>query len=351
MIRRLLVLGATVTVALVVTGAAPTAAEPPAAQIFASTYHAQTGVGVAFGIAKFGEGPSMAKATIYIPSGYRLDLSRPPGSRIGETFVAVLFNGGFTSGSGTVSTGDPAALPGDAAAQACSPGTHAAVWIATYQAARSSGAVRFYVDPTTGPEASLGAFRLVACFVSPDATPEGPYFIQFELGLAGPGGSVLTPPARAGTYIWRGFVTPYVDGTTTPDPGATYEARTHVLVPHVITERARYRSRSQQLVVTGRLFAAGHPRRRTLLDVVAAPGGGVLRLLGHTRTRNDGRYSLVTRVREGLRARVYDVWVLRREQPGLCQGASPAPAGCVDDSISPPPSALAHVRIPRLPKR
>ena len=93
MIGRLLVLGATVTVALVVAGAAPTALETPDAEIFAATYHDPTGVGVAFGIAKVGEGPSMAKATIYIPSGYGLDLSRPPGSRIGETFVAVLFSG------------------------------------------------------------------------------------------------------------------------------------------------------------------------------------------------------------------------------------------------------------------
>ena len=351
MIRRLLVLCTTATVGLVVAGAAPTASEPPAAQIFAATYHDQTGLGVAFGIAKFGKGPSMAKATIYVPSGYRLDLSRPPGSQIGETFVAILYSGGFTSGSGTVSTVDPAALPGDPAAQACAPGTHAAVWIATYKAAARKGAVRFYVDPTSGAEASLGAYRLVACFLSPDDNPEGPYFIQFELGLAGSGGSVLTPPARSGTYVWRVLVTPYVDGTTTPDPAATYEAPTHVFVPHVLSERARYRSRSRQLVVTGRLVAAGHPRRRVLLDVVAGPRGGVLRLLGHTRTGNDGRYSLVTRVSEGRRPRVVDVWVVRREQTGLCQGSSPAPAGCVDNSVSPPPSALARVRIPSLPKR
>ena len=343
--------GAAAGLALVLAGAAPTASDIPAAQVFAGTYRDASGVHVGFGISKFGEGPSMAKTTIYAPAGYGVDFSRSAGSRIGDTFAAVLTGDGFTSGGGTVTTGDPATLPGDPAAQACAPGPHAAVWVASYKAAKRAGTVRFYVDPTTGTETSLGAFRLIACFVSPDDSPEGPYFIQFELDLGGPGGSVLTPPAKTGTYIWRMLLTPYVDGTTTPDPASTYEARTHVLVPHVLTEHASYRARSQQLVVGGRLVAAGHPRRRVLLGVVAGRHNGVLHLLGRTRTRNDGSYSFTARVREGRKARVLEVWVFRSEPTGLCGAPSIAPAGCVDESVSPPAIHPIHVRIPKLSKR
>jgi hypothetical protein len=56
-------------------------------------------------------------------------------------------------------------------------------------------------------------------------TPGGPYFIEFELDLDNP---VVTPPATTGTYIWRMLVTPYVDGTTTLSPTATFEARSRV---------------------------------------------------------------------------------------------------------------------------
>jgi len=348
---RLLVLGATAGLALVLAGAAPTASDIPAAQLFAGAYRDAEGAHVGFGISKFGDGPSMAKTTIYAPAGYGVDFSRTPGLRIGETFVAVLTGSGFASGVGTVTTGDPAALLGDPAAQACAPGAHAAVWVASYKAAKWTGAVRFYVDRTTGAETSLGAFRLIACFASPDDKPEGPYFIQFDLDLGGPGGSVLSSPTKTGTYVWRLLVAPYVDGTTTPDPAATYEARTHVFVPHVLTEHASYRPRSQQLVVTGRLVAAGHPRRRILLGVVAGRHNTALRLLGRTRTRAEGSYSFTARVREGRKARVLEVWVFRSEPSGLCGAPSTAPAGCVDESVSPPSIHPIYVRIPRLPKR
>jgi hypothetical protein len=347
-IRRLLVLGATAGFALVVVGAAPTASDdkfPPPAQIFAVTYHAEGGTGVGFGLSAVGEGPAIAKTTMYVPAGYSLNLADAPGSRIGETYVAYLDGSGFSSGDGTVKTGDPATLPGDPAAQACAPGTHAAVWIASYKAGKQTGSVRFYVDPTAGAETSLGAFKLVACFVSPDDTPAGPYFIEFDVGIRT---SVLTPPSARGSYVWRLFATPWIDGTTTPNTAATFEARSHVLVPHVLTEHAKYLPKSRQLVIGGRLVALGHPRRGRVW-IAAGPPNGELRLLGRPRIRSNGSYALSVRVPEKRRARVLEVWVFRIEAPGLCPGSSTAPAGCVDESISPPASHQVRVRIPKLP--
>lgn len=350
-IRRLLVLGATAAFALVVVGAAPTASDdkfPPPAQIFAVPYHGTGGgTGVVFGFSALGEGPALAKTTMYVPAGYSLKLGDAPGSRIGETYVAYLDGGGFSSGDGTVTTGDPATLPGDPAAQACAPGSHAAVWVVSYKAGKQTGSVRFYVDPTSGAETSLGAFKLVACFVSPDATPAGPYFIEFDVGIRS---SALTPPSARGTYVWRLFATPWIDGTTTPNTAATFEARSHVLVPHVLTEHARYLPKTRRLVVGGRLLGLGQPRRGRVW-VAAGPPNGQLRLLGHPRLRSNGSYSLSARVPEKRRARVLEVWVFRVEAPGLCPGSSTAPAGCVDESISPPETHAVRVRIPKLQKR
>lgn len=346
-ISRVLVIGATAALALVLAGAAPTAGEIPQAQVFAGTYRDANGPAVVLGMATSGEGPAPARTVFYVPKGYVLDLARAPGTRIGETYDAYLTGDGFASGEGAVTTGDPATLPGDPAAQACAPGTHAAVWVASYKAGARKGSVRFYVDPIAGPEASLGAYRLVACFVSPDDTPEGPYFIEFELGIQT---SVLRPPTPRGTYVWRMLVTPYVDGTTTPDPQATFEARSHVLVPHVLSGQARYLAKKRQLVVSGRLLALGHARRGRVW-IAAGARDDHLRLLGRPRLRSDGSYALSAHVAEGRRPRVLHVWAFRLEAPGICAGSSTAPAGCVDESISPPASHPMRVRIPKLPKR
>jgi hypothetical protein len=346
-ISRVLVLGATAAFALALAGAAPTAGEFPQAQVFAGTYRDANGPAVVLGMVTSGDGPAPAKAVFYVLTGYALDLTRPPGTRIGETFDAYLTGDGFASGEGTVTTGDPATLPGDPAAQACAPGTHAAVWDASYKAGARKGAVRFYVDPTAGAEVSLGAYRLAACFVSPDATPEGPYFIEFELGIQT---SVLRPPTARGTYVWRMLLTPYVEGTTTPNPPATFEARSHVLVPHVLSGHARYLAKKRQLLVSGRLLALGHARRGRIW-IAAGPRDDKLRLLGRPRLRSDGSYALTAKVAEGRRPRVLHVWAFRVEEPGICAGSSTAPAGCVDESISPPASHPMRVRIPKLPKR
>jgi hypothetical protein len=121
-------------------------------------------------------------------------------------------------------------------------------------------------------------------------------------------------------------------------------------VPHVLTEHARYLTRRQLLVVSGRLVALGHARRGRVW-VAAGPPNGDLRLLGRPRIRADGGYSLSTRMREGRRARALEVWVFRIEPPGICPGPSAAPGGCVDESISPHAPHMVRVRVPKLPKR
>jgi hypothetical protein len=143
------------------------------------------------------------------------------------------------------------------------------------------------------------------------------------------------------------LVTPYVDGTTTPNTAATFEARSHVLVPHVLSGHARYLAKKRRLVVSGRLIALGHPRRGRVW-IAAGPRDDDLRLLGRPRLRSGGSYALSAHVAEGRRPRVLHVWVFRIEEPGVCPAPSTAPAGCVDESISPPEAHSMRVRIPKL---
>lgn len=336
--------------ALPVAGAASTASSPPG-QILALHFQDRTGPGVAFDLVSAPEARAVAKATIYVPAGYGLDLARAPGSKIGEALgILATAEGEFSAiGQGAVTTGDPSTLPGDPAAQACAPGPHAAVWIVSARVASQSTPLRFYVDPTSAAESSLGAFKLAVCFDSPYTTA-ALRLLDFELDLYGSGGSVFTAPA-SGTFTWRLFATPYVFGTGNPDQPATFEARTRVLAPHLLTEHLRYRVKGQKLVVSGRLTALGQPRGGVAVSVLGGAPNSVLRALGRARTHANGSYTLVTRVRESRRARKFEVWVYRDEPAAACVEASIAPAGCVDESVSPPSAHHLRITIPKLRKR
>src|SRR2546422_1032665 len=131
------------------------------------------------------------------------------------------------AGAGPSASGPPAA-------QACAPGPHAAFWTATFKVAKSSVTIRFYVDPTTGGETSLGAFKLVSCLASPyvpvgqGGAPGGLQYNFLVVSLSRATGSVVTNPA-SGNFLWRTLVTPYGVGTGTPNDAGTFEiGRAHV---------------------------------------------------------------------------------------------------------------------------
>ena len=343
MIGRLTALGSVAVAALALAGSAPSAVSAPPAQLLAGTYQTKTGPGVAFEVNIVDDKMFPARTTIYVPAGYSLDLSRPSGSTIGQMEAFFYTSSSFVTVFGPLKTGDPATLPGDPAAQACAPGSHAAFWTASFKAQGKSHTFRVYVDATTGGDTALGAYKLVTCFEPPSTG------LQLSLfDIAFPGGSVFTAP-KNGTYLWRTFITPYAGDTS--NLGATFEARTRVLIPHVLTVRVRYRTKTQRLLVSGRLTGLGRARPNVRITVWAGARSDDLRGFGTAKTRRDGRYSVTRRVREGRRARLLQVWVFEREPYARCVEPSTAPAGCVDESLSPPLAQHRQARIPKLRRR
>lgn len=154
-------------------------------------------------------------------------------------------------------------------------------------------------------------------------------------------GSVFKVP-KAGTFIWRVFVTPYATGTATLDNSATFEARTRVLIPHVLTEHVRFLPKTKTILVTGHLTALGKPRRKVSLTVA-----GVHFIWGATRTRADGSFSFSHRVRLGSRAYKLQVNLFADGASGSCKAPSAAPAGCVDENLSPPWASHVRVTVPK----
>ena len=81
-----------------------------------------------------------AKVSIYAPTGYGVNTSLAPGTKIGDIEGAVNIKqlGTNVDVTGTLTTDDPAKYATDPNAQACAPGTHAAVWVASIGASGSA---------------------------------------------------------------------------------------------------------------------------------------------------------------------------------------------------------------------
>ena len=348
-LRRFLAVAVAAAAALALTGAAPSASSPPAAQLVVLTLPVSEGGGVEIDFLPADEAPAPARLVYYVPAGFGVNTAVAPGTKVGE-FGALWYTKSdpFDFADVALKTGDPATLPGDPAAQACAPGAHAAFWTATFKVAKSSVTIRFYVDPTTGAETALGAFKLVSCLASPyvpvaqGGAPGGLRYLLFGVDFSR---AIVTDPA-SGSFLWRGLVTPYTVGTGTAVDAAAFETRTHLLVPHVLTAHAHYFPKTKTVVVTGKLTADGQPR----VGIRVAVSAG-LSDWGKVRTHADGSYSLKRRVRPGPRARTLKIDAYLNLSGGSCSDPPAVPAGCVNESVSPPLDGHAKVKIPKRPKK
>jgi hypothetical protein len=351
----LLMLGCVSGFAIVLVGAAPSAVPKPAGKFEVLPVAKAIGGGLALDIYSSVGARAPARVTIYVPAGFAVDTSAAPGTLIGDSYLAYsTSSSGDEFVFGTMGARDPAS--GGPAAQACAPGAHAAIWMATFDIEQGSVEIPFYVDATQGSEASLGAYKLVGCLASPYVPPaEGgaPDHLRvtvLELGLSEPGRSVITKPT-SGKFTWRLFTTPYVNGTATSNDGATFEARARMLLPHVMTERVRYLRKTRTLLITGRVRLLGKPERGMVVMVAGGPPTAeFLDYFGQTRTRRGGLYSLRQPVTLGRRARKLRVYVFGAEARGsTCVEPSVAPRGCVHQSFAAPQSNSADVVVPRKP--
>jgi hypothetical protein len=353
--RLLFVLAGIAALTLSLVSAAPTATAPQGELLIAGLPASQGG-GLGIDVTFSDNAPAPARMTLYVPKGYALGTSAAPGTKVGTAsaiYTSDLNTGGaFTTG--TLKTGDPSTLPSDPAAQACAPGSHAAVWLATFKVDGQPTTVRFYVDPTAGAsDASLGAYRLVACFASPyrpvelGGSPNGMHFDDLDLVVSQKSGSVLKNP-RKGTFVWRLFVTPYFDNGGEANSAAAFEARARVLIPHVLTLRASYRLKTKTLRLTGTLTALGKARRGVRVTILGgSPKADVLSYWGSAVTHAKGAYSFSKGIRPQAKARKLVILTFVTVVRGSCSGPSVAPAGCVEENLSPPADGLVHVTIPK----
>jgi hypothetical protein len=201
--------------------------------------------------------PQPAKITVYVPSTYQLHPTGAVNSTIGTT-TGQVFSRDLTLAlplQGDVLVLDPAQHMTDA----CSPGTHLAVWDLHLSVAGQTIDLPVYVSATTGAETALGAAKLETCLGpsdvpagTPGRSPNGAQLLSASFTV----NNQITPPV--GSSRWTSLWTPYAAGGV-PNAAGTVEARS-IVGPGGATITAKVTNRKKKLLrLTGRITQGGIP--------------------------------------------------------------------------------------------
>jgi hypothetical protein len=279
------------------------------------------------------------KLTLYVPAGYSIDLAASP--RTVEGHVLMVTGSDFAVGD--LKAVNPVAYVNTPQAQACAPGQHAAVWIMKFDDglfSSQTNTVPIYIDPTSGDETALGAYKLQVCLplagiASPGGWPLGSRLRGMAMEF-----TRITNPMAAGVYVWRGFVS-NPDAIGNPDASTTYELRSDMALPAKLSLRGRLVRTRHRAVLAGRLTTP------------AAPVSGIT--VGLYRLRSDGFWARVTTTQTSANGSYRFVRPLVKTATfgtaataiGNCSGDSAAPHGCVNETRAEVDSSSVRIVVRR----
>jgi hypothetical protein len=196
-----------------------------------------------------------AKIQIYVPTGYTINASQAPGTKIGTTTGTVFAR---DQNIPLPLSGDVLVVPPTTNAPGCDPVPHLAVWNLSLSVAGQTINLPVHVDQTAGAEAALGSYKLVVC-LAPSDVPQGtpgrsPFGAQL-LDATFTVENVFTVPT--GQAIWKTITTPYNAGNGTPNVAGTVETRAFVAAG-AVTISSRVTNKGKRIVrLTGRVSQAG----------------------------------------------------------------------------------------------
>ena len=284
------------------------------------------------------DGGLPGRITIYVPTGFQIYPDRPAESAVGNALIESQDSSYGTSTSSTLA-GDIVAEALDPlaeqAAQACSPGTHLAMWRLELSLLGQPLDVPMYLAATGAGDPAGAQLKLELCpptlpTQGAGSAPAMP-ISSLDLSLTD-----LEPPHAHGSYLWRAVVTPLAPDRKTLRPDRAYELRANVPVPHRLTLAGTYLRKNGIAVLRGQLSENGKPRAATRVQLTAlirtVTSGGVHfadHSAGTVLTDKTGHYTLRVPIRKttGFVAFVSDT--TRR-----CQGAALAPGGCVSTTTA-----------------
>jgi hypothetical protein len=231
-----------------------------------------------------------AKITIYVPTGYSINTSAAPGTKIGTTSGNVI-----ARDVGSINlplVGDVIVAPPTTNAPGCDPVTHIAVWNLALSVAGQSINLPVHVDQTAGPEAALGPYKLVVCLGAADTPPTAPNHAPNGAQLLDATfttSNIFTVPA--GSSAWKAITTPYAPGTGLPNIAGTVETRS-IVAPGTVTIVRKVTSKKRRtLRLSGNVSQAGAAVAGVQVSLLLNGKTSIFR----ARTSGSGNYSITLR--------------------------------------------------------
>lgn len=215
----------------------------------------QTATSLTIKLSQAQSDPQPAKIQIFVPTGYTINASQAPGTKIGTTTGTVFAR---DQNIPLPLSGDVIVVPPTTNAPGCDPVTHLTVWNLALSVAGQTINIPVHVDQTAGAEAALGPYKLVVC-LAPSDVPQGtpgrsPFGAQL-LDATFTVENVFTVPA--GQAIWKTLTTPYTAGTGVPNAAGTVETRSIVSAGEV-SLAGKVTSKGRRILrLSGRVTQAG----------------------------------------------------------------------------------------------
>jgi hypothetical protein len=284
-----------------------------------------------------------AKVTIYVPTGYSINTSAAPTTKIGTASGSVYVR---DANIPLPLTGDVTVQPPTTNTTGCATGTHLAVWALNLSVAgQSIPALNVHIDATAGAESALGAYRMVVCLPpadvpkdTPGRSPNGAQLLDATFTL----NNVFTVPAGLG--VWKAITTPWTPGLPVPNVAGTVETRALVGSGTLTIATSVTNKKKRILRVSGKLTQEG-----------AAVAGSQVRLLLNgaasrftARTSASGNYSIVLRKtgKKSMTTFQARTTVAERDVTStLCATPSLPPIPCVSGTASGFTAVSNRVRI------
>jgi hypothetical protein len=283
-----------------------------------------------------------ARISIYVPTGYTINASATPGSKVGST------SGTVFSRDASIPlplSGDVIAVPPTTNAPGCDPATHIAVWNLALSVAGQSINIPVHVDQLSGAEAALGSYKLVVCLApddvpvgTPGRSPNGARLLDATFTVD----NVFTVPA--GQSVWKAITTPYAAGVGAPNVAGTVETRAFVAAG-AVTLAKKVNAKARLVKFSGKVTQAGAPvASAAVVLLVNGKSAGF-----NARANASGNYSLVLKKKGKKTTSTFQARTTVAERDITATGcASPTPGipgGCVSATASPFTAVSGKIRI------
>jgi hypothetical protein len=295
----------------------------------------------------------IAAINIYSGTGYTANLSQAAGTSIGQVeATAYSWDSNLTLPlTGTVTTEAPSKYTTESTQCTGSP-TSAAVWIMNLSVAGQTVALPAFVNPTAGPEQTLGGYKISICIPPGDVPPgtpgraaNGVQLLDAKFTVNG----IFTTPAGGGLIKWETLFTPYVAKRGQVNRAGTFEARAFVPLPIILGLQAKFNKKTKRYTLTGKVTEGGAPVAGASLSLLTGKKATSLKKVATINTSATGNWTRAGK----LKAKTTTYFrlsgsVAERDYTATgCQSplTAFAPAGCVKAMLSPWSATSALVKI------